>query len=82
MFCDRCWCSFVQLLLVDALELDLEDQCGIGWDESREAPVSVRHLARDGQNASLAQRHPRDALIPTCNHSADTDGCLEVSTAD
>ena len=68
--------------LVDFLELDLEDERSIRWDESWEATIAIRHLARDRQNASFAQRHLWHTLVPASDDSADTDGGLEVSTAD
>lgn len=68
--------------LVDALELDLEDESGIRWDETWEAAVAIGHLSRDGEDASLAERHLWYALVPACDHTADTDGGLEVPSAD
>jgi hypothetical protein len=67
--------------LVDALELDLEDEGGIWWDETWEAAVAICHLSWDGEDAALAERHLWYTLIPACDHAADTNGGLEVPSA-
>jgi len=66
------------MLVVDAFQLDLEYQCGSGWDEAWETTVTIRQMTWDCQNGLLTQGHLHDTLIPAFDNSPNPDLCFEV----
>lgn len=63
--------------LVDAEELNVENQSGVGGDEAGEASLAVAVVAADGENGPLAERQLGDTLVPALDDLADTNGGLE-----
>merc|ERR1711998_248880 len=62
---------------VDLQKLDLEDELGVGWNNSASAPRAVAVVRGDGQLRLLAYGHLHDALVPSFDHLPDADGELE-----
>lgn len=74
--------SHLDRISVDALEVNVEDEGRVGRDVARETAVTVTHVGGDDQGALLPEGHLLDALVPAGDDPADSDGGLEVASAD
>lgn len=63
--------------LLDAEELDLEDEGGRRWNDGREAALAVRVVRGARQLRRLPDGHLHHPFVPSFDDLAHTDGELE-----
>ena len=59
--------------LLDLKELNVEDEGGVGGDETRVASLSVAVVTADGEDGPLSKGHLGDTLVPTFDDLTNTD---------
>lgn len=67
--------------LVDANQLNVEQQSGVGWDQTWEASWAVSLVTWDSQVSSGANAQLRDTGVPALDNLTDTNGALEWLTS-
>ena len=65
-----------------AKQLDIENEGCIGWDDSREALITVGKVSRNDELALATDLHPRNAFVPALDYHPDAEGELERATSD
>lgn len=68
--------------LLDLLQLDIEDEVGVGGNVAGEAAGTVAKVAGDVEGGLLADLHLGDTLVPATDDLTDTDLDDEVAAAD
>lgn len=71
----------IRSLALDADQLRLEDEGGVGGDDATGAAGTVAELGGDGELALLANLHAEEALVPALDDLAGTDGEVQRVTA-
>src|SRR6185312_1048135 len=76
----RCWYAYFRDLL-DRQQLDVENQRGVGRNDTAGAALSIAELRRNDQRPLAADLHGDDALVPTGDDALHADGKLEGRAA-
>src|SRR6478735_10609641 len=67
--------------LLDRQQLDVENQCGVGRNDTAGAALSIAELRRNDQRSLAADLHGGHALIPAGDDALHADGKLEGRAA-